>query len=454
MARKFLFFALLFEIIILPLPFASARAWASGLMVTYTGLLLLLWIVFYFLSQTSIDRPPFSSALLALFLIAVVWALFQLSPYSPISWHHPLWIDAATGTGQSVTGAIALDPDNALASLLKIVSYCAIFWLSAQCAGNAVNARKLVVAISIASTLYAIYGLAEYFSGSNTILFYKKEAYLDDLTATFVNRNNYATYAGLGWVCTLSLLYDDYRSWMKRQNAPSERVRDTLLFFEKKGWLPILSIFILVGALFYSHSRAGLASSVVGVIALCAALALNEKADKKLIRRFGAVCMVLAVIFFVLSGKIVDARIATTDLASEDRVQVYKLSLMAILNQPFLGSGLGSFEELFRFYRTPDIHQTFDFAHNSYLETAIELGLPATTAILAALLILVGCNLYGARKRRRDSIYPCLGFAVSILVGVHSLVDFSIQIPAIAATYSALLGIAYAQSWSSRSDAR
>ncbi len=46
--------------------------------------------------------------------------------------------------------------------------------------------------------------------------------------------------------------------------------------------------------------------------------------------------------------------------------------------------------------------------------------------------------------------YPCIGVAATALVGAHSFVDFSLQIPAVTATYCLLMGAACAQSWSSR----
>ena len=57
------------------------------------------------------------------------------------------------------------------------------------------------------------------------------------------------------------------------------------------------------------------------------------------------------------------------------------------------------------------------------------------------------------RRRRRDAVYPCIGFAATTLVAAHSLVDFSLQIPAVALTYSLLMGAACAQSWSTRKGA-
>jgi len=41
------------------------------------------------------------------------------------------------------------------------------------------------------------------------------------------------------------------------------------------------------------------------------------------------------------------------------------------------------------------------------------------------------------------------GLAATALVACHALVDFSLQIPAVAAWFATLLGLGYAQSWSS-----
>ena len=58
--------------------------------------------------------------------------------------------------------------------------------------------------------------------------------------------------------------------------------------------------------------------------------------------------------------------------------------------------------------------------------------------------------LRGVRRRRRDWIFPAVGLAASVLVAVHSLFDFSLQMPAVAITYACLRGAACAQSTSNR----
>ncbi len=118
-----------------------------------------------------------------------------------------------------------------------------------------------------------------------------------------------------------------------------------------------------------------------------------------------------------------------------------------------LGTGYGTFEEVFRFYRDASLPGVYARAHNTYLENALELGLPGAAALFAAVGGLSLLTLRGVRRRRRDAVYPCIGFAATTLVAAHSLVDFSLQIPAVALTYSLLMGAACAQSWSTRKGA-
>ena len=59
--------------------------------------------------------------------------------------------------------------------------------------------------------------------------------------------------------------------------------------------------------------------------------------------------------------------------------------------------------------------------------------------------------LRGLLRRGKDWFYPAIGLAVTALVAIHAWFDFSLQMPAVAVTYAAILGVACAQSFSSRS---
>ena len=89
-------------------------------------------------------------------------------------------------------------------------------------------------------------------------------------------------------------------------------------------------------------------------------------------------------------------------------------------------------------------------AHNTYLELAVELGLPASLILIAIPAWITYRCWRGQAERHRDALYPAVAVAASVLVGVHSLFDFSLQIPAVAAVYAMLLGGGFAQSWPTR----
>ena len=89
-------------------------------------------------------------------------------------------------------------------------------------------------------------------------------------------------------------------------------------------------------------------------------------------------------------------------------------------------------------------------AHNTYLEVFQGLGLLFGSMLVASIGLLVLRCVKGAMTRRENEMIPCVAVGIAFLVGAHSLVDFSLQIQAVAVTFMALLGAGVAQSESSR----
>ncbi|GBD40921.1 hypothetical protein HRbin39_00293 [bacterium HR39] len=120
------------------------------------------------------------------------------------------------------------------------------------------------------------------------------------------------------------------------------------------------------------------------------------------------------------------------------RAAIYALALRLIGERPWLGYGYGTFERIFTMAREPEFHVVYDHAESSWLELVVDLGLPIAALFALAMLLLAAMLLRGALRRRRDRVLPLTALAVAVAAGVHAMVDFSLQIPAVAVTFAAI----------------
>lgn len=435
-----------------PLPLAANRPWAWSLLAILVALLLAGWAWAVATGRSRLDvsfdrlRLPAS-----LFAIALAWAAFQALGPAPQAWLHPLWQEAWTALGGAPsTGSVSLTPENTLTALMRLMCYGVVFFLAVQLGRERGRAHRAQVAASLIVMAYSLYGLVVFFSGSETILWLPKWAYLGDLTSTFVNRNSFGAFAGLGCVAACGLFLFSLRARRAgREASGAHAVAERILLKA----LPWLMVALIIGtALLLSHSRGaflstgiGLAAVMVGMVA-CGA----TKARSGLIAAVVLVGVALAAMG--MSGEATFDRLAGTDFgynADKARTAVYALVMQAIGDAPLTGYGLGAFEAAFAIYRDTTLSEpwTWDYAHNVHLETAMELGLPATVALYGAIsLVFLSC-LRGIAARRRDQIHSIVAVASGLVLGVHGMVDFSIQMPAVAVMFCFILGVGYAQSW-------
>jgi len=445
------FWTLVALVVLTPLPLGAVHMWIWGLMACVVGILLAVWSCRVLMAWEHPDiRLRTTWPLLLLFGIAVLWAIVQVLSITPTDWHHPLWLSASEALDMSLVPRVSLNPYETISFACRLLTYAGIFWLSMQYCRRSNRSRQVIYAVTFSGLAYAVYGLIVQFSGSQTILWFSKFAYLHDLTSSFVNRNSFATYAGLTLMCATGLIVIAVTPTFSSSVGRRERLRQVLENMTGKEWSLILAWIVILTALILSHSRAGFMSTVLGLTTLIAALGFSRAMSGRYAVVLGSFCLIAVSLFFAVGGGELDQRIAEASWVDEPRLRVYDLTLSAIETAPILGTGAGTFEEVFRFYRTPDITHVYMKAHNTYLENILELGFPAALSLFGAIAGLVILTCVGLRRRQRDIIYPCIGLASTVLVATHSIVDFSLQIPAVTATYCLIIGAACAQCWSTR----
>jgi O-antigen ligase len=320
------------------------------------------------------------------------------------------------------------------------------FFLSLQFHHDSHKAALTFKALAYAGFVYAVYGVVIYLGHFDTLLWFDKWA-STDVTSTFVNRNTYATYAGLTLLCSFPLLFAAIQSSLKyglSSNFGREYFLENALL---RGWFPLLVMITVISALLMSQSRGGFMSTVLAIIVFLIVLLLSRKTQHT--KGLLVLTLLISGLAWFVMAQSVDRlmdRFDALSIESEGRAMVYALLEKSIVENRWLGVGYGSFAESFRLYRDESITGFYDKAHNTYLENIFELGLlPAVSLYLAIAWTALVC-VRGVWVRRRDWLYPALGVAASVLVGAHALVDFSLQIPAVALTYALIMGAAVAQS--------
>lgn len=451
----FLSFILL--LLLVPLPFGSNRPWSSDLFALLVGgcLVSLLWFQHSAPQLILTGKPPRSRILFSLigFSLVAIWSFLQTLPWMPTAWHHPIWGMAAEQLGP-IKGSIALNTSLFPEALIRLLSYAGCFLLAFFACRQSVAAARLVRWLAYAAGGYALYGLIMQSTGLNMILWYDKWAYEGFLTSTFVNKNSYAVYAGLGLLCCLGQLYMHMRKVKIRNRMLAKRSK-ALAFFSAltlKDMAAFIPTIFVLGALALTGSRAGVFSTLIGAGTFILAFAVHKRLKAKQWVWLAGSLGALFILFVSLGGSALISRLDETKVGDDAslRIAAYELSATAISDNPWLGYGLGNFEEAFRIYRDDSLTLWYHHAHNDYLEMMIDLGVPFAFLLFATIGALVSCCASGLRVRKKNGLYPAIALGASALIATHAFVDFSMHIPAIAATYAALLGLGVAQSWSSK----
>jgi len=382
------------------------------------------------------------------FFLVLGWGMLQISSLTPESLHHPLWAETADVLNADIKGSISLAGGAGFESIMRLLTYGAVFFLALQLGRDRNRAELLIWADGLSATAYALYGLVLYFGKFEMILWVETESAVRSVSGTFINRNNFATYIGLGLLCSSGLYLAGFFNVIRSGRTGRDKIFHVMQQAFVRGAPLLACILVLLTALFLTGSRGGITASLSSMLALVVFLGLMTRLHSRTYRVLTAMLLATAIGVFFLSGENWMDRLMAMDLEHEGRIEAYKQTWQAINLSPWTGYGIGSYRQTFSIF-ADESTGNFARAHNDWLETIFELGFPAAVLWFIVLAGLTLRCLWGFFRRRRDHIYPVIGFCAGVLVGLHSFVDFSLQIPAVAVTFSVLLGVGVGQGRSS-----
>jgi O-antigen ligase len=433
--HDYLGWALVVTALLAPLPMGGIRAFFFMLYAAVVAVLGLFYAVGLYRGHVRPRLPLSAFAVpVILFCLVIVWMLITLLPVGLAS--APEW--AALSPLADLAGRITIAPGATFDMLVRYLTYGLFFVLALQVAVEKKRAKTMFRVVYLGIAAHALIALASLTFFGDVLLFLPKEAYVGDATGTFVNRNSFATFAAFGAIMGVALIFG-----VDEDDVARSRLSRILV---QLGF-NVAPLALIGLALAFSHSRMGMfvAALGAGLIALIAVFR-STGARRVLAGLMILVGLVSGAVLANTSG-ILFERMATVDRDADVRLAVYEQTLDLIAARPMSGYGGGTYEDAFRAVKTdpisPDV--TFDAAHNLYLELAAELGIPATIAVVLSVLLLAGTTAVAAVRRENWTI-PAAAAAVVLAGGVHSLVDFSLQIPAIVLMMLLILALGFAQS--------
>jgi O-antigen ligase len=297
---------------------------------------------------------------------------------------------------------------------------------------------------------YACYGILSTLVAPTMILWREKPTSVGFVTGTFINKNTAATYFGSCAAIWLLILSERIRERLPEGPLQWKHVSQQFLSkLRKNVVVAFLAFFVCFMALLMSASRAGV---IVSLLIFVAAFTLFFRRD--LPKRSGLAVLVagatgVALVLVQVLGGAVNQHFETQNLSDAGRLATYRSTLHMIADHPWFGTGLGTFVWSFPAYRSSEIslRGVFDLAHSTPLELAADLGIPLAAAIGFAWILILALLIRAALRRRRDGIVPLAALSVALIGLLHSMVDFSLQIPGYAIVAFAVVGGGLGQSF-------
>lgn len=434
MDRWTAFCALIF---LLPLPFGLDTAWAWNLAGAAVFSLLALELSALDRKQRSLALPtlPLPVALKqARISLLLIWGV-QL--YCLIQWL--LW---------------SITPHDSLLSLQKGLTYAGAYTLTLLLVNSRQRLNQLMWVIVLTASLQAMYGAFMTLTGIEYGFFAEKEKFKGVATGTYLNRNHLAGLLEMSIAVGIGLL-------LAKPTIYSGSVRQKLrtfirLLLSNKVILRLL-LAVLVIALVLTRSRMGNTAffaslMVAGAIAL---LLMRNKTTATTILLGSLLVIDIAIVGAFFGVDKVAERLQNTSSQTESRDEVTRDTFDIFLEQPLTGIGAGTFTHAYPSLKSSDITSTayYNNAHNDYVQFLAEFGLPATAALAFIVLWSLWQSIVTMRVRN-SHLYQGAGFTVTmaiVAIGIHSIVDFNLQIPANAMIFVILLALAPIARWTPHS---
>ncbi len=325
------------------------------------------------------DQLAAETVIAALFIVSFPWIKWKRA-FRPTTSEGDLWVGLGAGIGL-VSVFFSTLPYPSLLSFFKLASLILFYILVRNFVTTRLRLRVFIWTIVAAGVFYAAYGLAQY----RDVFPHAYWSQPFDLASRFVNGGHFATFLLFPLWVGVSLCF-----------ASRNRVAKLL-------WAASLGV--MGWALLLTRSRTGWGVLVIGFLVF-GWQASRAKAKEGNSRNFSFLLLAglagAAFLFFKVGGLEIFSQ-RTQELwqnkfySLTNRVDLWRGSWAAIQARPW-GWGIGTFGWVFPPFKVQTDRFVVDYAHNEFLQTGVDLGIPGML-LLGGFLFFYSLRLFSLARR-------------------------------------------------------
>jgi len=418
----------------------SARGDELGLTVLRPASAIALVFGLYLLAYEVIDAHKFW---VGWFFAIVALTVAHLLPLPPMLWHRlpgrELAIEAdILLSAQHGWRPISLSPELTRNALWSMMGPLACFVLMIQLRRWEVFCIfALLIILSLISGLVAVLQISQ---GPESPFYFYRITNFGSGVGFFANRNHHAVLLA----CLVPVAFG-LACLAVNENKSRSRVGMGIIV----KWTMALGAVFLFSLVMVTGSRAGLLLYGLALILTFIYSAASRKSAEfttstpRYARFIGGLSQRGAITIFTvivvaavfISGRADTLKRLTNSGGGEEaRWVIFDPLVDAILHFMPVGSGIGTFDPVFRGFEKPEILAPtyWNHAHNDWAEVAMTGGAPALFLILIAIIWLVRhySKLLANRLTRTNSeLYSFIGGSVLVLTAVSSAVEYPLRVP-------------------------
>ncbi|OGS22890.1 MAG: hypothetical protein A2252_07375 [Elusimicrobia bacterium RIFOXYA2_FULL_39_19] len=425
-------YGLLFLIVFTPFAYGSVEVWSFSILCFVSLIIFCVWVYSKISSKENIidsfKKPYFLPIIFFLTVLA-----FQVIPIpkeilktiAPST--NDIYLKYLSGISEWKYGCISIYSYASIVEIIKMLAYIMVFIVIIDNIKTKKQMDVFITAILITGFLIAIFGIIQKYSWNGKIFWFRELMRGGTPFGPFVNRNHAAGYLDMIMPISLGLLL-------------TERDQSKKVLF---GFIST----VIGGAIIVSLSRGGIFSFLWSVVFISVLLVIFTNKSKGLLVIFSLT--VFLVIFVNWLGKDeVIKRIATVaNVEGENsvslRAEIWKDTLKIVKDFPVIGTGIGTFSNIFPKYKTIKERLIFTHTENDYIQLLAETGFIGFIIFVCLMFMFFLSVLFKMFKRKDRNVQELTICFLGSCIGmcIFSFLDFNLHIPSNALLFTIIIGL-------------